>query len=193
MIRYLIAAFGIILIGSISATSYAQQNSGDTDNSHKERLKALNFDTAQVNLPDTQRVLILQGCKNTQSNISAMQSQTDIEVSKRFVTYSKVQKELKALELRILKQGADASEIDLLIGKLQQQLGQLEYASRDHRQITADLVKLDCKTEPELFKNGIVGLRAIRTDLLNAASDLKATINESSNVTFNPLIDRLTL
>ncbi|MEZ6331365.1 MAG: hypothetical protein R3B12_05205 [Candidatus Saccharimonadales bacterium] len=64
--------------------------------------------------------MVSEQCINNKQTIKTLQTATDESAKKRIATYGAIQKEIKAIELRMSKQGADASEVDLLISKLQQ-------------------------------------------------------------------------
>ena len=155
-----------------------------------ERLKEVTL-KHQVKLSDNQINLVQQTCSAQSNKIRLLQTENDQAITKRIIIYSNIQKELIALELRLAKQGADASELDLMIGDIDQQLSNLRSLGQRHSDITNDLISLNCQDNPDLFVGGLEELREIRKNTLNQAKSLKDTILQSPNKTFNPLIERL--
>ena len=136
---------------------------------------------------------INKNCETTKTTLKGLQLTNDSAVRKRLLVYSDIQKELKAIEIRLTKQGADASELDLLIGKMQQLIESLNQNSRIHLDIVTSLTAVDCKNNPDLFAAGMYELRYIRSVMQKTSEELKSTIEDSKESTFKPLTDRLML
>lgn len=158
-----------------------------------ERLR-ITGDAEQIPvLDELTKSIVVARCQAAQSAVRSSQKPIDMAVRARLLTYSTIQKELKALEIRMTKQGADASEIDLLIGKIQQELDKFSQKSRTYQQLSEDLIVIDCAANPDIFANGLNNLRQTQKELKATAADLYAIIINSPESTFNPLIDRLTI
>ena len=134
---------------------------------------------------------VKSSCQANKTKLTQLQASTDQSVRKRLVAYGDIQKELKALELRISRQGADASELDLMIGKLEQLLSSFRVLNQQHSDVVAALTLINCQEEPLLYGAGINELRNIRSSMQSQAEQLKDTILQSRQNTFIPLIDRL--
>lgn len=158
-----------------------------------ERLQSLNGSEPAPLLDDTSRGVVVARCAAAQTALLSTQKSIDKAVRARILIYSTIQKELKALELRMTKQGADASEIDLLIGKLQQELDTFSEKSRAYQQLSEDLVIIECANNPDVFAKGLTELRKTHKELQSSAEELHKIITSSPESTFNPLIDRLTI
>lgn len=158
-----------------------------------ERLQALS-DSGQIPILDEPtKAVVIARCQAAQDAIRTSQKAIDVAVRKRILLYGTMQKELKALEMRMTKQGADASEIDLLIGKIQQELDKFAENSRIYQQLSEDLAIIDCVANPDVFVNGLNTLRLNQKNLQLTALNLYSIISQSPESTFNPLIDRLTI
>ena len=144
-----------------------------------------------ISLDDPSKSNVIATCDAQEQKIKSTQAQNDNAISKRMVAYSDVQKEVKALEIRISRQGTDASELDLFIGSLDQQIDELRKVGQEYSNVSNDLLNIDCKQFPELFVAGLEELRDIRSRTLVIASGLKDTVTDSPNSTFKPLIERL--
>ncbi|MCB9817660.1 hypothetical protein H6795_04025 [Candidatus Nomurabacteria bacterium] len=156
----------------------------------KDRLMELQ-DKRSVSILPQDRAVVSEQCINNKQTIKTLQTATDESAKKRIATYGAIQKEIKAIELRMSKQGADASEVDLLIGKLQQSLDTFTEKSRYSQQLAEDITAVDCVNSPELYKAGIAEYNQTRQEMFTLASELKVTVLLSPQTTFNPLINRL--
>lgn len=156
----------------------------------EERLQEIQ-DKRNVTLSEQTKTRVEETCAANRIKLQTMQRDSDQSVRKRLVLFGDIQKELKALELRITRQGADASELDLLIGNITQQLDNFRELNLIHDNLVSDLNTIDCKAKPELYVAGIEELREVRKRLLDQARSLKRTVIESPNTTFLPLIERL--
>lgn len=140
---------------------------------------------------DDQRPVAIGRCNQGKQQVGSIQKASDNAVKKRLAIYGSIQKEIKAIELRMTKQGADASEIDLLIGKLQQDIDGFSEKARYSQQLAEDIATIDCAAHPEYYQAAAEEYVVIRSELYSVATDLKRTVTESPEKTFGPLIDRL--
>lgn len=145
----------------------------------------------QLVLDDATRAAVVQKCQNTQSILANLQEKSDKVVRLRLETYALIQQELQAIKLRMARQGVDASELDLLVGKLQQGMDAFTLASDAHGVALDDVIVVDCMQRPEQFRAGIVMMRAKRATLFDAATNLRWIMLTAENTTFNQLKDRL--
>jgi hypothetical protein len=93
----------------------------------------------------------------------------------------------------MMRQGADASETDLLTGKIQQALDQFTIQADHYGTALDDVINVDCVQKPEQFRAGLVVMRLQRSELLNQANNLKTILNNADNNIFTPLKKRLTI
>lgn len=147
----------------------------------------------QLTLDDATKNLTIEKCQAAQTEITQLQDKTDKLVRLRTDTYSTIQKELQAIKLRMGRQGVDASEIDLLIGKLQQGLDKFTLAADSYGTALDDIESVDCVQKPEQFRAGIVVARAKQAQLYTAASDIKKILTTADTTTFEQLKKRLTV
>jgi hypothetical protein len=147
----------------------------------------------QITLTDASRASIVEKCQSSQNILVNLQSKTDKLVQLRLETYTNFQKELQAIKLRMARQGVDASEIDLLIGKLQQNMDTFTLVSDAYGTTLDDAETVNCTQKPEQFKVALVLMRVQRTKLLDSANALKKTMQDASTTTFNQLKKRLTV
>lgn len=159
-------------------------------NYSQERLQEISKNST-LKLSDSQLESVKNNCVAQKSILKSLQLENDRAVRKRLIVYGGIQKELKALEIRISRQGADASELDLLIGKIDQQLDNINELSQRHSDLVADLTAINCQENPLLFAIGIEELRSVREQLLDEAQSLRRSILDAPNTTFLPLIERL--
>lgn len=155
-----------------------------------ERLQDLQ-QRRSVTVSEDQRDAVIAQCSQGKTKVITIQSSTDSSVKKRLAIYESIQKEIKAIELRMSKQGADASEIDLLIGKLQQNLDAFIEQARYSQQLAEDIATIDCTASPELYKAAADEYIETRSRLYTTASELKKIIMTAPKDTFAPLADRL--
>jgi small-conductance mechanosensitive channel len=155
-----------------------------------ERLQELQ-QRRSVTVPEDQKSTIIAQCGQGKANVIVIQAATESSVKKRLAIYETIQKEIKAIELRMSKQGADASEIDLLIGKLQQNLDAFTEKARYSQQLAEDISTIDCNASPEIYKAAADEYIETRNNLYTTAAELKKIIITAPNDTFTPLADRL--
>ena len=136
---------------------------------------------------------VLQKCMTIQNQVTVLQANSSIAVTKRLNTYSNLQKEIRAIELRMMRQGVDASELDLFIGKIQQGQDSLTLAADNFGTAADDISLIDCQKRPEQFKAGLIELRSLHKQLVETSKELRLLIEKSPNTTFGPLKDRLSL
>lgn len=148
-------------------------------------------DRQAITIAAEQRDFTINQCQTGKTTLAQTQVVSDGAVKKRLAVYSSIQKEVKAIELRMTKQGADASEIDLLIGKLQQSLDSFSEQARYTQQLAEDISTIDCVSSPELYVAAIKEYKEARRSVYTSASELKNVIMTAQQQTFNPLIDRL--
>lgn len=180
---YLAAFFGLLLI--IAPVAYAE---GIIDSG--ERLRDIQ-QQRNITIPPEQREAVIAQCAQGKVYIRSVQTSADSAIKKRLITYSEIQKELKAMELRMTRQGADASEIDLLIGKMQQDIDSFSEQARYSAQIVEDIATIDCATSPELYRAAADEYIDTRNEIKESAEQLKTTVLSAPQTTFTPLIDRL--
>lgn len=144
-----------------------------------------------VKFSEEQKPLVVAQCVQGKSQIVAIQASADSAIRKRLAIYETIQKEIKAIELRMTKQGADASEVDLLIGKMQQDLDSFTEQARYSQQLAEDIATIDCNTVPELYRAAADEYIDSRNKLYETATDLKRIIVVAPDETFNRLMDRL--
>lgn len=184
--------FVFLLLVTVIFAIPTQAFASDTPTTRDERLN-IAISQQQLVLDDTNRQTIVSKCQNAQNSLTHLQEKTDQQIRLRIETYSNAQKELQAIKLRMGRQGVDASEIDLLIGKLQQGLDKLTLASNAYGASVDDITSIDCTQRPEAFVAGLVVARSLRAKMLLSASDLHKTIEDANENTFGQLRKRLTV
>ena len=157
-----------------------------------ERLQEIKERRA-VSIPEEQKPTVVAQCVQGKSQIKTIQTASDSAVRKRLVIYEAIQKEIKAIELRMTKQGADASEVDLLIGKMQQNLDSFSEQARYSQQLAEDVSIIDCAASPDVYRAATDEYIETRNKLYDTATDLKRMVVAAPNETFARLIDRLTI
>jgi hypothetical protein len=174
----------------IPALAVAQ--SDGTLNSSEERLsRALNSN--QIKLDDEARLELSNKCKNAQIIIRQLQIEAEKSVILRIKTYSSINADLQAIKLRMLRQGSDASETELLTGKMQQIIDQFTVDADKYGTTLNDLVSIDCTEKPELFLAGLLLARTQRTKLYSESTSIKSLVNNSNQTIFYQLKKRLML
>lgn len=180
--------FGVlvfILVAIVTPAVYAEGAIGPT-----ERLQELQQNRGVVVTPE-QRDSVSKQCNENKPQLLTLRDAEDAAVRKRLTVYSTIQKEVKAIELRMSKQGADASEIDLFIGKLQQDLDAFTEQARYSEQLAEDIATIDCSATPEYYQAAVEEYAENREKLLATATELRSMVQDAPNTTFSPLIDRL--
>jgi hypothetical protein len=156
-----------------------------------ERLREIQQRRGIVVITDDNKQTAIQQCNDGKIKLATIQSASDSAVKKRLVIYETIQKEIKAIELRMSKQGADASELDLLIGRLQQNLDTFTEQARYSQQLAEDITTIDCNSSPDVYRSGADEYIEVRNVLYTSSTELKNIIIAAPKETFVPLADRL--
>ncbi|MFO0882144.1 MAG: hypothetical protein U0491_01725 [Candidatus Saccharimonadales bacterium] len=178
----------LLLVVPISTVIAEQEMNGTVDS----RLSKAVSDQ-QITLDDAAKSTISVKCANAQQQLAAIKEKTSKQVQLRIDTYSDIQKELQAIKLRMARQGVDASEIDLLVGKVQQHLDSVTLAASNYGSSLDDITQVDCAQKPEQFMAGLFIARVKQKQLYKEANELKSTMNTADTSTFNQLKKRLTV
>jgi len=144
-------------------------------------------------LDDSTKALIQAKCQYAQAILATVQDQTESLIRKRQDTYSSIQKDLQTIKLRMIRQGADASETDLLTGKIQQSLDSFTLQADRYGVSLNDVISVNCVQKPEQFKAGLVLMRQQRSKLLDSAVALRKMVSDSNENVFKQLKERLML
>jgi hypothetical protein len=187
--RILILVFMTAILLPINAAAETAQNSVD---SVTGRLQKAVIDN-NIKLDDVTKASIASKCLIAQAYLKDIQDDVPAQIQLRINAYSEIQKELLGIKLRMKRQGADASETDLLTGKLRLALDKFGLQSANYRQALDDIIQVDCQTNPEYFMAGLIVMRAQRTQLLEDSKDLKSILNNSKVNIFDQLKKRLVI
>jgi hypothetical protein len=182
----------LLLIGLICLVASTSSALAVVPATTDERLQQAVIDNGIV-LGDGPRNSIMVNCQNAQAVLSKIQQNTGSLIEERYTFYVSIQQELQAIKLRMIRQGADASETDLLTGKIQQGLDDLGLKADDYRVSLADVVSVDCQQQPEYFQAGLIVVRLKRAILLDSALQLKETVQDPDNNIFSQLKQRLVI
>lgn len=192
MLKCISMLFAIILMLSISAHAYAQGITADDGASIDERL-AKEVTDQGVSLDITEKTVIIAKCSYSQSALEEVQLKSNRAIRLRTDTYQNIQNDLQAVKLRMIRQGADSSESDLLTGKIQQNLDQFTIQAAKYGTTLNDVIVVNCQQHPDQFKAGLTVMREERAKLLEYASKLNKLIKDSKENTFEPLKRRLSI
>jgi hypothetical protein len=190
--RILIVFIAAAILSAPIESAIAQDVPSSITGTRESRLNQAVIEQ-KVMMSDSQRALVADKCQNAQLLLRQQQDKTDKLVRLRIETYETIQKELQAIKLRMGRQGVDASEIDLLIGKLQQGLDKFTLASNAYGASIDDINTLDCSQKPEQFLAGLLVARTKRSLLHESATNLKRILEVAQDGTFTQLKKRLTV
>jgi len=179
----LLAAVSSLLIGACPVLA------ADSDTT-ESRLQQAVIDY-QLVLSGDQRMNLLARCPTAQAKLVRIQQNTNFLIEERVSLYTEIQQELQAIKLRMIRQGADASETDLLTGKIQQGLEDVSALADDYKLALDDVIGVDCAKQPEYFQAGLMVMRLKRAALLDTLTQLNATICDDQ--LFEQLKDRLVI
>ncbi len=185
----------ILLIGSLLSVFFTIQSSVIAENEAQNLDQRLTNLVAEhsIILTDQDKANVVANCNKLQAQMMANQLSTAAQVRQRVDIYSNLQNEIKALELRMIRQGVDASELDLLIGKIQEKQDQIIITADQMGEVSDDAKIIDCQQRPEQFKAALAEYKDLQTDLLIQSRQLRILILTSPDTTFNPLKKRLSL
>jgi hypothetical protein len=184
MIKRLLA-IGLICSGFVALPVLAQATTTTT-----ERLQQAATDSA-TNLSSEQQANITAKCLGAQTILYKIQRSTDSLIEERYALYTTIQQELQAIKLRMIRQGADASETDLLTGRIQQSLEDFGIKAEDYKLALSDVISINCQQQPVLFQAGMVAMRLKRALLLDSSLQLKGVMQNADDDVFGQLKRRL--
>jgi hypothetical protein len=185
----------VLLLGSILSVFFSLQLpvfAEDEGQNLEQRLNSL-VSKHSIILTDQDKSNVIANCQKLQNQMAANQLATSAQIRQRVDIYSNLQNEIKALELRMIRQGVDASELDLLIGKIQEKQDQIIITADQMGEVADDSRIIDCQQRPEQFKAGLTEYKELQNDLLVQSRKLRILILTSPETTFNPLKKRLSL
>lgn len=192
-IKRLLLASTSLLVLFMSVSVLAEDNI--TDNSmisREDRLKNA-VQTQNLVLDDSSRTNIVTKCQNSQAILRGVQVQSDAAVRQREDTYNTIQKEVLAIKIRMARQGSDASEADLFLGRMQDSLDQFTLTADKYGTALNDSINVDCQHNPEHFMASLILMRGHRSKLNTTAHKLNTIVRNSIHDTFDPLKKRLTI
>jgi hypothetical protein len=143
-----------------------------------------------VLVPDT-KAIVASRCVAAQAQISQTSSRTASIIKLDIDTYGSIKNDLLAIKLRLARQGVDGSEIDLLVGKMQELTDNLTISGSVYTGTLDDITSIDCINKPEEFMAGLVLARAQLVQVQSSANHLKELLSDSSTTTFSQIIKRL--
>lgn len=177
------------------ATTFAEDNNDSNDNitqTRDQRLQSAVTSQSLV-LDDSYRHNVVVRCQNSQSILRGVQEQSANATRTREAVYSEIIKDVRAIKIRMARQGSDASEADLFLGRMQESLDQFTLNANQYALSLDDVVSVDCQTNPEQFMAGLVVMRSHRLKVSNSADKLHSIVVNSIKDTFTPLKKRLTI
>lgn len=183
---FLISIFSVGIFSSFSVK--AENGYGDTN----QRLN--NYVSKNSVVLDEQSTAdVIAKCSAIQSQVANLQGATSLAVRKRLNIYGDIQNNIRAIELRMMRQGIDASELDLFTGKIQAKQNELTEAAADFGIAGDDIRLVNCQKHPEQFKAGLIEFKKLNSKVVLISKDLREMIQYSPNTTFGPLRSRLTI
>lgn len=177
----------LFLAAVLPATGYAVEPAPSTIDT---RLSQALVDY-KIELSDEAKNNIASKCLLVQNLLENLQLNTEAIISKRIDTYSFIQEELQAIKIRMIRQGADASETDLLTGKIEFALENFSSLAETYKIALNDTVNVNCQENPQYFQASLVLLRTHRAKLLESAQALKSTFYNADEDIFTQLKKRL--
>lgn len=182
--KYLAVLF-VFLLAVVATPAIAQQKILPS-----ERLQLL-YDEQQITYTPEKLADVSARCVDSQNKLLFLQRQNNLLVQKRLSVYGDLQKDMRALEHRLARQGADASELDLLIGKQQVALEAMQNTHKNYDSLISDLRNINCAQNPALFLAGIAEIYKQQQKLKEDSSNVYVILQESPKTTFLPLAERL--
>lgn len=182
----LIAVFTLSFSGH---SAFAQGPKATSTNQRLDNLVA----KYEILLSEAEISEIVLSCAQKQQKILSIQSQIDKSVSLRMQIYTEVINQISAVEHRVMRQGADASELDMLIGRVQILLNELTESAADYGLVADDSRLINCQNKPERFSASLKELQAIHYRIVSISDELVSVIKDSPKTTFNPLSERLSI
>ena len=190
MKRLFLSLFVALFTLSFSGSYVLAQQSKELDTN--QRLNLL-VSKHKIILSEQETLNITQNCSQKQQAIFEIQSQIDSSVSKRMQLYTELINQISAIEHRLIRQGADASELDLLIGRIQLLIDDLTVSADNYGLTAEDSRLINCQLNPEKFAASIKELQDTHYKIVSLSDELVEVVKASTNSTFSSLSDRLSI
>ena len=144
-------------------------------------------------LDEARKASIVANCQKSRVALNRVEQVATTAIEERNSLYTNIQQELQAIKLRMFRQGADASETDLLTGKVKQSLEDFSAKATDYQKALTEVASIDCQQQPELFQANLIVMRLKRALLLESSLQLKTVFENSEKDVFGQLKRRLVL
>lgn len=188
--RLFLSLFIAIFTLSFSGSYVLAQESKELDTNQRLNLLVAKH---KIVLSEQEATEIIQSCNQKQQSIFAIQSQIDTSVSKRMQLYTELINQISAIEHRLIRQGADASELDLLIGRIQLLIDDLTVSADNYGLVAEDSRLINCQSSPEKFAASIKELQDTHYKIVAISDELAEVVKASTNTTFKSLSERLSI
>lgn len=180
--------FAVVISVIVAPHALAQSGSGNLS----DRLQQV-VEQRNIQLDPGKRALVLAKCQAVQQSMRIQSVQTASALRKRQQVINDTQLEMVALKLRMTRQGVDASELELLRGKLQQKADKLTIASDIYGQAVSDAQTVNCIERPEQFMAALELTREARAEQQKAARQVTVVLYDSPHSLLPALKKRLVL
>lgn len=174
--------FAFFLIASLligKSIAFAQetpspelQSAAVKEGSPIERLTKLK-EQLNINLDEQIIQTTVKRCQTAQVSLKKIRTNLDQIEANRLTVYVRAEARLKALKNRLLLQDYDTSSLDLVIAGYQRQLTEFKDTMNTYQQQLDDIIIVDCKTYPSLFRAGLEAARESRKNIVATSLTIK--------------------
>ena len=165
-----LAVLGIIFWSS-AVPLYAQSTEDSL-----ARLKS-QVQSQNATLSEESKSKVADSCQTAQSSLKTIRQKEQRIHRERSEVYLDVQNEMDALQLRLKRQGLDASGAVIVLMNYRELTDQYERLSKIYNEALYDVSTIDCRSNPEAFNAGVLLVRQKRAELLANTNTIQYFVN----------------
>jgi hypothetical protein len=188
----------LLLVGVVSAQDTTQEQSTNqtqttTEPTAQEKAAALKAriekrkTEIKAKITATEKTRLQARCVNSQGKLSSLSGRVKGIETSRAQVYSNLTDRLTKLLEKLQAADIDKASLEAQITELQTKIATFQTDLATYKQAVADLVDMDCKTDPEGFKNSLEAARTARKKVQDDAAAIKAYVNDTIKPTLKAL------
>lgn len=170
-----IAAFLILAFGFLSPV-FAVESTTTTNTTESQTFTKRQEDRKKefsVSLTNTEKFRLKSRCKAAQGKLSSVGQRANGLATSRSQVHANIVSHLESLVVKLKAKNVNTEELETKILNLKQKITSFNESLDTYRLAVADLVEVECQTDPDAFKAALLDARAALADTKQKAKDVK--------------------